>query len=690
MTIKVHQALHGYSDGHRQFACSTELTPKDARIVLVMSDASGPGVTSEGEPYLTGYPLQESGLYAFAKTWPAPEMPRPGCVWTHTLFIEFADLALLDSPSLLAELFRRPLIDGPVGYTASLQVQAVDLAQTPLLGVHSAWFGILASALYEHPREQVWARRSADPSSIDDAILRLWDLQWPRLRRLFKFCTLTSRDRSQDGLPFDLQLCPGGDSSTRLRFADKSEGYEAMTVSEEPWLVELTSYALRPAATSFRAALRLLGTDVLGGREAMHAICNLQAALTKEESSSLSHAVKLVQTTPLLSSSKVAQGMVVRGALSQPTNLGPDVLAFVIDHLDMLDETELGQHAGELTAQLWATKPAVLVELLSDERLPVRNAMRIAAKEIEVGTLVRGVASDRHWLKPLLIVRPDLTETVEFWEQTQILASSIRDAGVDLQGEVALQAAVMGLRDDGAIQSAVEVFGALALLECIQRLISGRHEIPRLQDWIRHACFHLGDVASFLAHTKTPSTQVVQGIARELPPDAVPNDFGADPWLTALDRMQLAGEMLPIELQAYGFRRALGYRSRSAGALLQRTFDSIHRAASEGTLPNTSRQLLQESLPWVKSSEGWDIGLQLRRAVAIRCVEVPVAAEEFATLTNSSDLFGMLLDEIWNQWGGSRYLKKTKEAMVGMSDIQIRSRQRLIESYIDKHSNWWT
>ena len=690
MTTRVHQALHGYSDGHRQFACSTELTPKDARIVLVMSDASGPGVTSEGEPYFTGYPLQESGLYAFAKTWPAPEMPRPGCVWTHTLFIEFADLAVLDCPSLLAEMFRRPLVHSPGGYTASLQVQAVDSALTPVLGVHGAWFGKLASALYEHPCEQVWARRSADPSYIGDAVLRLWDQQWPRLRRSFKFCTLTTRDRSQDGLPFDLQLCPGGDSSTRLRFADKSEGYEATTVSNEPWLVELTGYALRPTATSFREALRLLGTDVLGGREAMRAICSLQAALTGEDSSSLSHAVELVQTTPPLSSSRVAQEMVVRGALSRPTSLGSEVLAFVIDHLDLLNEAELGEHAGELIAQLWATKPAKLVELLSDERLTVRNAMRIAAQDIEVGTLVRGIASDQHWLQPLLSVRPDLAEAAEFWEQTQICASSIRDAGIDLHREAVLQAAVMGLRDDGAIQSAVEVFGAAAILECVQRLTSGRQGVTQLHAWIRHACYHLSDVASFLAHTKAPSTQVVQGIARELPPDAVPNDFGADPWLTALDGMRNAGQKLPIELHAYGFRRALGWRSKSIGPLLQRTFDALHQAASEGTLPDLSRQLLRELLPWVKPSEAWDIGLQLRRAVAKRCVDVPVAADELATLTNSDALFGMLLDEIWEQWGGSRYLRKSEEAMVGVSDIQVQSRRRLIEGYIDKNSSWWT
>ena len=40
------------------------------------------------ESYLTAYPLPRSSLVAFARTWTAPEMPRPGCVWTHTLLIE--------------------------------------------------------------------------------------------------------------------------------------------------------------------------------------------------------------------------------------------------------------------------------------------------------------------------------------------------------------------------------------------------------------------------------------------------------------------------------------------------------------------------------------------------------------------------------------------------------------------------
>lgn len=54
-------------------------------------DLSGPAFRTGFESYLTGYPLKTFGLYCFARTWFALELPRPGCVWTHTLIIKNED-----------------------------------------------------------------------------------------------------------------------------------------------------------------------------------------------------------------------------------------------------------------------------------------------------------------------------------------------------------------------------------------------------------------------------------------------------------------------------------------------------------------------------------------------------------------------------------------------------------------------
>lgn len=92
--IEVNQAVHGYQEGHRLLCSSTLVDQKDSKTMVIMSDASGPGSTIPDSGYITGYPLANSGIYAFARTWAATEKNRPGCVWTHTLLIDFGKIWL--------------------------------------------------------------------------------------------------------------------------------------------------------------------------------------------------------------------------------------------------------------------------------------------------------------------------------------------------------------------------------------------------------------------------------------------------------------------------------------------------------------------------------------------------------------------------------------------------------------------
>jgi len=295
VSLTIHQALHGYSEGHRQLACSASLNRTDARLLLVMSDVAGPGVAGTGLAYLTGYPLADSGMYALSMTWPAPEMPRPGCVWTHTLLISFADLAVMDVPSALASLFNRPANHRVDRYNESVAVDFSSQFREQLDSVGAKCVALFAGALYGHPSEQIWARRPSGVD-VDDVVLRIWDQQWPRLRRSFKFCTLTSRDRSQDVLQFDLQLTMGGSSSSQLRFASNLDGFEATAVQDDLWLADLVRDAVQPSSSSLRQMLRILGADVLGGREAMSPICTLHAVLEAGSPQALTLAVRRRRT----------------------------------------------------------------------------------------------------------------------------------------------------------------------------------------------------------------------------------------------------------------------------------------------------------------------------------------------------------------------------------------------------------
>src|SRR5579862_1649963 len=104
----IHQLVHGYEEGHRLLASSAQLPKEAVRLITVLSDLSGPEVYPDFEEYLTGYPLLDLRQFVFAKTWYAEEMPRPGCVWTHSLVIDFDDLDGIEDLRRLISLFRRP------------------------------------------------------------------------------------------------------------------------------------------------------------------------------------------------------------------------------------------------------------------------------------------------------------------------------------------------------------------------------------------------------------------------------------------------------------------------------------------------------------------------------------------------------------------------------------------------------
>jgi len=104
----VHQALFGYADGHRLLESSIRLSSRDLYDLSAFSDlASGVQLRSD-ESYLTGTMLQDSRHFALMRTWPAPEMPRPGCVWSHVLILTQEVLASQRDLGALNRLFTHP------------------------------------------------------------------------------------------------------------------------------------------------------------------------------------------------------------------------------------------------------------------------------------------------------------------------------------------------------------------------------------------------------------------------------------------------------------------------------------------------------------------------------------------------------------------------------------------------------
>ena len=108
----IEQTLYGYNKGHGLLASSFPVRPNnDSSLMSVLSDWTGFRNELGEDSYMTFYPLSNGEKYAFAKTWYADEMERPGCVWTHTLIVDLKDMDRNCDFRVLNDYFRRPQKD---------------------------------------------------------------------------------------------------------------------------------------------------------------------------------------------------------------------------------------------------------------------------------------------------------------------------------------------------------------------------------------------------------------------------------------------------------------------------------------------------------------------------------------------------------------------------------------------------
>ncbi|MCS6516555.1 hypothetical protein [Burkholderia thailandensis] len=262
--LRFDQVVHGYRDGHRQLAGSLMLDVEAADIMALASDM----LTSRGlradEDYITAYPLKGENKYVFARTWPAPEMSRPGCVWTHSLVFDYLTVSKIEDADFIRSLFRRPTVGTLSTFGTPLTIDV----------------GACASERIDLPEK-----------SADDAVRRMYSMRWahgeivlysqgveidvqtafaiwsqmpPRLRRTTALCTESSASR----LPVKAELT--------FRFASvpalpsSYEGNDGRRTSDTFRGMRLLAKDLaRDYTTPLRKFLRRYSVDVAEPLDAM-------------------------------------------------------------------------------------------------------------------------------------------------------------------------------------------------------------------------------------------------------------------------------------------------------------------------------------------------------------------------------------------------------------------------------------
>jgi hypothetical protein len=285
-----HQTLHGYVDGHGLIRSSSKVPADTAHLMLIMSDMSGPSMIRGFETYLTGYPLREIKSYALARTWYAPEMKRPGCVWTHTLIIRNTDLGYIPDLWSLIDLLKRPSSSPDLwgNYATTITLLAHEIRSPPVANywkrepnlknvIHGS-----VKALYGSPNSQVFLPVERTTAEYEEFTIALWSQQWPRLRREFRFCTGSiSNRRTIDGT-FDWQIIPKSTQREIMRTFPtavfiSTEG-EDQTEKLPRWMELAVDDLCRKSSSSFRRFLRRFGMETSKGRASFRSMVEVYLA----------------------------------------------------------------------------------------------------------------------------------------------------------------------------------------------------------------------------------------------------------------------------------------------------------------------------------------------------------------------------------------------------------------------------
>lgn len=268
-----HQALFGYDAGHNLLVSSLELSAASKRLLLRLTDLSGPQLVSGFGEYITGYPLVDQQYYCLAKTWYAEEKPRPGSVWTHCLLIPYSLLGNLSDPYALTHYFARPNPQQRAAdsYAQPIVIDSQALDAIPLPTAKNAnpeRIKSLVYHLYSAP-ETCLLVPAKDGLSFAQDLFHIWSQQWPKLRREFAFCTGAIQPREIEEKRFDVQVVPRTKSSLdrqNYKVVDVAAGIDLDQHSSPSWLGCATHDIISATESDLRGFLRFVGPTVDDGR----------------------------------------------------------------------------------------------------------------------------------------------------------------------------------------------------------------------------------------------------------------------------------------------------------------------------------------------------------------------------------------------------------------------------------------
>lgn len=687
-TWRIHQALHGYRDGHRLLQASLKLTSESASALLAVSDATGPAVKSGFDSYLVGIGLPHDKLFALARTWFATELERPGCVWTHSLLLPWDILGEIRRPGSLLRYFRRPLVsrvaEAAQEYSIPVEVLVEEqfASARPFLDVGLAASAL--SALYDPSRPPVvlFAESSLE---VEAFVMELWNRQWSSLRRNLSFCTGQLSERPETRR-FDVQVIP---VERRFRWrhtmsGSVESGPEGQHRAKPSWVIDASERlvsggelgdSLAPALQAALPADRGLGHFVLelSNELATTPIHELRVA-------AIAHAV--AQWFPASSDAGefkralFAPGGAIWSQCESPIRAEEAFVATLLlsGVITAYDPDQVGL-SFRLTL-MWKNDPdravSLLLRTLESADSPAAHYMAQAAcAALSHRELLHLIRRAPGCVQPIIRAVPEMLAEPELWQSS---AQVRREAAVSLaslgaQHKELLARGVSAAISAGGADSLADVLRNSSVDILTQLVAPVVDALPTLAGW------NLMTISNALKERSADIAHIwmQQGFS-----DAV----GLAAMETVFDPSGHTAELLGPKVlrriagigQSGGDARAsqvaavfvlvcaLEAREDIVNDQVACVFETVFSAAAQSRLTQWSLHWLDRSLPHLGWWRDWDICERLQRSVAERLVDGRWQPSVLFELLPPGPDFSSLLRTIRWSTGGVEYLKRVTEA----------------------------
>jgi hypothetical protein len=692
--IQVEQALFGYRDGHRLLQASRGITADSERALLTLTDMSGPRMMEGFEDYLSGYPMPGDGFYVFARTWYAPEMERPGCVWSHALMIRNENLSQIAHPDSLLALFRHPSEASEEYYLKPTWI-VVDTPIEKALKTSIEDIEQLIALLYTEDDKAVIIP-APNSRLFEPLILSIWAQQWPELRSAFRFSTGSLSNRSSAGHFFDLQVIPSKLSrefqrNPKLAFFTMgngtTQGHE--TDALYSW-VRIGASDIFECGSAFRTFIWKYAESCAGTRLLYRKLAELFAECVKQ-SDSLIQVSEITQRVHSVfpeaecgvalkndlyaKSSRRDRYLPSFGELACLTELATTSLwpSFNAAQFDLRSRAEI------LCKEERQGAEQLLLRLLEQTSQPLADEIIAGFVEgMSVSDACLLAQEHRGLLLGLVARNPRLVLDSKFWNCNLPLQTYYNVLDY-LQNERASEQApaaiwissVLESGEDQLAGAIVERFGTEAVRIYFERAsaaLDGKADWIPTPSWRTALTTRQHDLQFYLK----PSGHALSNRAMTLlaglldAHDPGLNGFGIRPWV------QLVSESPELIFEfpnsdAAAFLLSLGFQriEPESVELVKACFENVHDAAADDSLSYRGWQALKRELPTLSWSRDWDKCERLRQGLLQRFIRNHWSRQAFLPCVSKPEIMHRVLHSCRDIQGGEKFILSIVEDVFG-------------------------